>query len=81
MSHMSPLAALLLRAMRAGCLASAGFVVLVLGIEAWKRWNFGGFAAMNRPDYAFLGVLVLMLAGFLWLARAIARELAEPPDP
>jgi hypothetical protein len=77
MSQMSPLAALLLRLMRLGCMVSAGFTGLVIAIEIWKRWNFGGLAAMNRPDYAFLAVLVLMLGGFLWLARSIGRELAR----
>lgn len=72
---MSQLGELLLRAMRAGSVGAAGFVVLVLGIELWKRWRFGGFDTMTRQDVAFFAILVLMFAGFLWLARAITREL------
>ena len=72
---MSPLAALLLRVMRAGSLAAAGFMVLVIGIELWKRWRFGGFASMTTPDLSFMAILVLMLVGFLWLARSISGEL------
>lgn len=79
---MSPLGALLLRAMRAGSIAAAGFVVLVILIELWKRWQFGGFGGMGLPDFAFMGVLVAMLIGFLWLARSISRELAKnKPEP
>lgn len=74
---MSPLAALILRVMRGAALASAGFMVLVIGIELWKRWRFGGFEVMSRQDVTFMAVLVLMLLGSLWLARAIGRELAR----
>ena len=74
---MSPLAALILRVMRAGSIAAAGFMVLVIAIELWKRWNFGGFGSMGRHDMAFMAVLVVMLAGFVWLARAIGRELRD----
>ncbi len=74
---MSPLAYLILRAMRAGSLGSAGFVALVFGIEIWKRWRFGGFESMSRPDVTFLAVLLILLVGLLWLARSIAREIAR----
>ncbi|WP_291206931.1 hypothetical protein [Hyphomonas sp.] len=74
---MSPLGALILRAMRAGSIAAAGFVVLVIFIEVWKRWRFGGFGGMSTPDLTFMGVLVVMLIGFLWLARSITREIAK----
>ncbi len=77
MTEMSPLAGLILRAMRAGAIAAAGFVVLVIAIEIWKRWNFGGFSAMSRGDYTFFGVLAVMLVGTLWLARSITRELRK----
>ena len=75
---MSPLAHLLLRVMRAGSLAAAGFMVLVIGIELWKRWRFGGFGTMSAPDVSFLVVLIVMLVGFLWLAWAIRKELRKP---
>ena len=74
---MTPLAQLLLRIMRGASLAAAGFMVLVIAIEVWKRWNFGGFEKMSTPDISFMAILVLMLAGFLWLARAIAKEIAK----
>ncbi|HRX36635.1 MAG TPA: hypothetical protein P5337_09565 [Aestuariivirga sp.] len=66
---------LILRVMRGGAVAAAGFMVLVIGIEIWKRWRFGGFGSMGRHDVTFMVVLVLMLVGFLWLARSITREL------
>ncbi len=74
---MSPLAQLLLRVMRAGSLAAAGFMVLVIGIELWKRWRFGGFGEMSTPDMSFMAVLVVMLVAFLWLAWAIRKELRK----
>lgn len=74
---MSPLGYLILRAMRAGSLGSAGFVALVLGIEIWKRWRFGGLETMGRQDLSFLAVLVILIVGFLWLARSIAKEIAR----
>ena len=55
--------------------AAAFFVALVIGIEIWKRWRFGGFADMSRPDISFIVILVLLLVGFLWLARSISREI------
>lgn len=75
MADMSPLGRLILRAMRAGSIASAGFVVMVILLETWKHWRFGGFGEMSRPDYIFMAVLVLMLLCFLWLIRSIGREL------
>ena len=75
--EMSPLGKLLLLVMRSGSIAAAGFVVLVIGIELWKRWNFGGFASMRTPDIAFLGVLLVMLLGFVALARSISKELRK----
>ena len=74
---MSPFGRLLLRVMRGGALASAIFIVLVILIEIWKRWQFGGFGTMQRPDFAFLGILAVMLVCCLWLARSISRELAR----
>ena len=75
MAEMSPLGNLLLRVMRAGAIGAAGFVVLVIAIEIWKRWRFGGFGQMTAQDYSFFGVLAVMLVGALWLARSIGREL------
>ena len=74
---MSPLMILILRMMRGGAVAAAIFMVLVIGIEVWKRWRFGGFGSMGRQDVTFMVVLVLMLVGFLWLARSITSELRK----
>lgn len=63
--------------MRSGSLGAAAFVALVLVLEVWKRWRYGGFETMTTPDWGFLGVLVVMLAGFLWLARAMGKEIAR----
>ena len=77
MAEMSPLGRLILIVMRAGARCAAGFVVLVIAIEAWKRWRFGGFEVMKTPDIAFMGILLLMLVGFLALARSITREMKK----
>ena len=71
MADMSPLARFILIAMRWGCHASAAFVCLVIGIEAWKLWRYAGSAG----NVGFLVALLAMLLGFLWLGRAITREL------
>lgn len=78
---MSPLGRLLLVVMRACSWAAAGFMVLVIGIEVWKRWRFGGFDSMARQDVAFMTILVLMLVGFVWLARSISREMKKHGSP
>ncbi len=75
MADMSPLGRLILRAMRGGSIASAGFVAMVMVLEIWKHWRFGGLGGMSQPDYIFFAVLVLMLVCFLWLIRSIGREL------
>ena len=68
---MSPLGWLILKALRVGALGSALFAALAIAIEIWKR---GGDVSALHPGFTiFLG---LMLAGALWLARAIGRELA-----
>ena len=74
---MSPLAQLLLRVMRGASYCAAGFMVLAIGIELWKRWRFGGFGEMSTPDISFMAILVIMLLGFLWLARSIGKELRK----
>jgi hypothetical protein len=74
---MSLLGKLILTFMRAASLLAAGFVLLVIGIEVAKRWLGGGLDSMRTPDIAFMGVLVAMLVGFLWLARSITRELRK----
>ena len=69
---MSPLATVLMKVLRWGLLGIAGFLALVLGLEAWKHgWDL---AAVNRGFAAVVGLLCL---GCLWLARAIGRELAK----
>lgn len=74
---MSPLARLVLIAIRVGARAAAVFVAAALAIDLWKHWAFGGFGAMGRGDFVFLGVLAAILAGALWLVRAVGRELAN----
>jgi hypothetical protein len=77
MSDMSPLARLILRTMRVGAVGAAGFVVLVIGIEAAKRWAAGGIGAVSRADAMFFAVLAVLLFGALYLARSITRELRD----
>lgn len=69
---MSPLATIILKAMRWGVLGVAGFLALVLVLEAWKHgWDLG---ALN---WGFMAVVALLAGGALWLARSIGRELAK----
>jgi hypothetical protein len=70
---MSPLMIVILRFTRGGALLAAGFVGAVLGLELW-RYSVSG----RSPDTGFIMVLALLMAGFLLLARSIARELAKP---
>ena len=77
MAGMSPLGRLILIVMRAGSICAAGFVLLVIVIELSKRWLGGGFETMKTPDMAFLGILFLVLVGFLALARGITREMKK----
>jgi hypothetical protein len=78
MSGMPTLARVILRAMRVGALAAAGFVILVIGIEMAKRWAAGGFGAINRADATMFAVLAVLLLGALCLAWWITRELRKP---
>jgi apolipoprotein N-acyltransferase len=69
---MSPIAYALMKLLRGGVLAAAAFLGLVLGLEAWKHdWDV---SALN-PGFTI--VVGLLLAGALWLARSISRELAR----
>jgi len=69
---MSPLATVIMKVLRWGVLGIAGFLCLVLVLEAWKHgWEL---AALNR---GFMVVVGLLAAGALWLARSIGRELAK----
>ena len=77
MADMPPLGSLILRVMRAGSILAAGFVVLVMVMEFAKRALSDGIGGMSRPDFVFMGVLIAMLIGFLWLARAITREMKK----
>ena len=69
---MSPLGWIILKVMRAGAIGSALFAALVIAIELWKQ---GGDITALPPGFTL--VLLVVLAGALWLARAIGRELAE----
>jgi hypothetical protein len=69
---MSPLAIVILQVLRWGVLGIAGFLALVLLIEAWKHgWD------IRALHPGFTAVVLLLAAGALWLARAIGRELAK----
>lgn len=69
---MSPLAIVTLKVLRWGVLGVAGFLALVLVIEAGKHgWDL---SALNPGFTAVVGGLML---GSLWLARSIGRELAK----
>lgn len=69
---MSPLAIVAMKVLRWGVMGIAGFLCLVLLLEAWKHgWNL---AALNPGFMLVVGLLAL---GALWLARAIGRELAK----
>jgi len=74
MSNISPLQRLLLKVMRWLCLGTAvllfGFLILLL----WQKAGTG----LTMPDYGFVGVMVLMLLGAVWLFRAIGREMDNP---
>jgi hypothetical protein len=76
---MSPLGAVLMRVMRMGCIAGAVFVALVFAYEVWLKASTGQLSNLTRQDISFWVILALMLAGFLWLARSVSRELAKRP--
>jgi hypothetical protein len=69
---MSPIGHVVLKMLRGGALASAGFALLVIGIEVWKH---GGEVSALEPG--FMVLLAVILVGALWLARAIGRELSR----
>lgn len=66
--------------MRWGALGIAGLVLVFFGIELRKHW-IAGFDGMSRQDVSFLVILVLLIAGALWLARSISRELQGKSGP
>ena len=69
---MSPLATVIMKVLRWGVLGMAGFLCLVLVLEAWTHgWDP---AALN---WGFMAVVGLLAVGALWLARSIGRELAK----
>ena len=74
MGNISPLQRLLLKVLRWLCLGTAvllfGFLILLL----WQKAGTG----LTMPDYGFVGVMVLMLLGAVWLFRAIGREMDNP---
>ena len=59
---MSPLGSLILRAMRIASLLAAGFVFLAIVIEIAKRSLADGLGGMASRDFAFMGVLNLVVA-------------------
>ncbi len=78
MNELSPLGRLLLKIMRFGTIAAAFLLVAFLGLTLWQKTRLGGLEALSRQDYSFMGILVLMLVGALWLYRAIGREMKHP---
>lgn len=76
MSDMSPLGRLILRAMRAGSLFSAGCILLFMGILIWQKWlSQSAPAQASNGDFFFLGFLALFFVGAIWLARSVSKEL------
>ena len=69
---MTPLARLILTVMRYAAFGIAAFVALVMALQFY---NHSAGAAWTRQDVSFMVVLALMLAGALWLARSVAKEL------
>jgi membrane protein DedA with SNARE-associated domain len=78
MSHMSPLARILMRVLRSGSWGAALLLVAFAGIVLWQRWTPEGGLDLSRQDYAFLGVLAALLALAVYLVRAIRKELDRP---
>lgn len=69
---MSPLARLILTVMRSTAFACGAFIAAVIGLQVYEHLNG---VAWSRQDISFMVVLALILAGSLWLARAVGREL------
>ena len=68
MIEMSPLGRMLLKIMRVGTLFAAMLIAVLLGVAFWR----------NLQNYGLIAVMVVMLVGALWLARAITKELDNP---
>jgi surface polysaccharide O-acyltransferase-like enzyme len=66
--------------LRAAAIVCAAVVVIIIGIEVWKRW-LGGVGQAVAGDYVFFAVLIGLLAGLLLLCRAITRELRRSQGP
>lgn len=75
LDDMTPLARLLLRAMRAGAIVCAICLVFFLAIQIWSNWLAGTSRILVFHDYAFFAVMAVLLVMCLWLARAIGREI------
>jgi len=75
MSDMSPLARLILRAMRVGSFFAAGCVLLFTGILIWQKWLSQTAPPATNGDIVFLAILVILFVGALWLARSVGKEL------
>ena len=67
---------MLMRILRAACWAAAALMAVFIGLNIWKTW-FSASAAANvaRGEYVLAGIMVAMLAGAVWLALSISREL------
>lgn len=78
MSHMSPLARLLMSILRWGSMAAGFLLALFAGIFLWQRHTPEGFV-LSRQDYGFLGVLAGLFLLAVYLVRAIRTEMNRHP--
>jgi uncharacterized membrane protein YjfL (UPF0719 family) len=76
--QMSPMARVLVNVLRIASWGAAGLLVLFGAILIYQRVTPDGGLALARDDYAFLGVLVALLALALYIARAIRKEMDNP---
>jgi hypothetical protein len=74
MSHPS-VAVLILRILRIGVLFCAGSATLVLAIVLWEQMLSNH--EMSITDYAFLAVVVGVIAAAMALSRSINREIGR----
>jgi hypothetical protein len=75
MSEMSPLAKGLMLILRNGAIGSAGLLVLFICIEIYQRRGPDGHLNMNRQDWGFMGLLIVLFFVAIFLARAITKEV------
>jgi|GEM_PF-4708078 len=69
---MSPLAKLILGAIRIGAIGTAVFSAAILLLRLWLHYQSGAFVT---GDTGFLAVVAVLFLGSIWLARSVSREL------